>query len=382
MTELKHQIKRVIEYSQDIPYNEIDINTLLDTWAHNKQHFFKAFGGYIYEYPIPVKFNLSSTEKYNRLMDFCDSIEFASSELSELAAFVYEFKDDFYNNITTYDYITSDGTVIPANSKIIRAFKFFIKDKDMLNVLQNEASMLLQDDKISGTLCLSVHPLDFLSSSENTYNWRSCHALDGDFKAGNLSYIMDDSTFICYIKGSHEDKLPGFPEDVPWNSKKWRMLVNTNFNQSLFFAGRQYPCESENILNIIRDILIQLFNIPQDNLSNWCNINENKDSIVINNDKSYKLSFMVRNTDSLYPLHYNDILCSTVYIPQYLYQRDISSYPPIMVGNSVSCVRCGKKNICNSKYFLCNNCANELYKMYNYSSEYQDTSIPINFMPL
>ena len=28
---------------------------------------------------------------------------------------------------------------------------------------------------------------DYLSLSENAFNWRSCHALDGEYRAGNLS---------------------------------------------------------------------------------------------------------------------------------------------------------------------------------------------------
>lgn len=85
--------------------------------------------------------------------------------------------------------------------------------------------MLIQEDKVTGILCLSIHPLDYLSLSENTYNWRSCHALDGEYRAGNLSYMMDNTTVVCYLKGEDEAELPHFPAEVKWNSKKWRMLL-------------------------------------------------------------------------------------------------------------------------------------------------------------
>ena len=70
-----------------------------------------------------------------------------------------------------------------------------------------------------------MHPLDYLSLSENTYNWRSCHSLDGEYRAGNLSYMMDKSTVICYLKSNDDVILSNFGPEVKWNSKKWRVLL-------------------------------------------------------------------------------------------------------------------------------------------------------------
>jgi hypothetical protein len=58
----------------------------------------------------------------------------------------------------------------------------------------------LQQNKITGRLCFSVHPLDFLSMSENNCGWRSCQALDGDFRAAALAYMIDSSTVVAYIE--------------------------------------------------------------------------------------------------------------------------------------------------------------------------------------
>lgn len=125
--------------------------------------------------------------------------------------------------------------------KLVKAFKYFEENPRSLEDIQNYASRIIQEDKIEGTLCFSVHPLDFLSVSENTYNWRSCHALDGEYRAGNLSYMVDRSTFICYLRGAENQKLPHFPEDVLWNSKKWRMLLYMEDKRRGLMAGRQYP---------------------------------------------------------------------------------------------------------------------------------------------
>ena len=118
----------------------------------------------------------------------------------------------------------------------------------------------IQENKVTGTLCFSVHPLDFLSSSENNYNWRSCHALDGEYRAGNLSYMLDKSTIICYLKGAEKVKLPLFPEYIPWNNKKWRVLLHFSENWDIIFAGRQYPFESEEGIEIVRTLLLSKIN--------------------------------------------------------------------------------------------------------------------------
>ena len=122
--------------------------------------------------------------------------------------------------------------------KLVKAFKFFEQDKVTLETIQNEASRLIQEDKIEGKLRVSVHPLDFLSASENTYNWRSCHALDGEYRAGNLSYMCDRSTVMVYLCTEDKKKLPRFPASVPWYSKKWRMLLHFSDNWDMIFAGR------------------------------------------------------------------------------------------------------------------------------------------------
>lgn len=77
--------------------------------------------------------------------------------------------------------------------------------------------------------------LRFLTSSVNTYNWRSCHALDGEYRAGNLSYMADNVTFMCYIKGEAKLQYPFLPHGISWNSKNgaclytWILLIKYVF---------------------------------------------------------------------------------------------------------------------------------------------------------
>ena len=176
----------------------------------------------------------------------------------DLADFVLTQKDGFFKNLTIEDY-TYNGKKITKGTKLIKSFKYFVHNERSLEDIQNEASRIIQEDKVTGKLCISVHPLDFLSLSENNSNWRSCHSLDGEYRAGNLSYMMDSATFICYLKNNNKDgQINSFPNDVPWNDKKWRVLLFLSNEKELIMAGRQYPFTSDFGLSfILKQVLPQ-----------------------------------------------------------------------------------------------------------------------------
>lgn len=266
--------------------------------------------------------------------------------------------------------------MIPRGMKIVKSFKYFEKDEDTLADIQSAASMIIQEDKIEGKLCMSVHPLDFLSLSENTYNWRSCHALDGDYRAGNLSYMVDSSTVICYLKSDRDEKLPNFPPEVKWNSKKWRVLLFFSNDWDMIFAGRQYPLMTGTGLNFIKDkIFPKVFKI--NDLTDWTN--KQIDSFKVD-DKTVAhfrspyipvgehlrpLSEIVINRPG--SLQFNDLLSSTCYKSTYCIRHSeedqfftnflmTKNSTVVEVGGSVPCCRCGKHHIQLSESFMCNDC--------------------------
>ena len=259
--DIKENFKSVIAFSQNISDPKIDY--LFNKWEKNKEKFIKRFNGLIYEYPEPVEFTLDVNQKKVRAMDFAATVSDTFNNPT-LAEFIDDNLDSFFENkVSTKLYPN-----IPEGMKLLKAFKYFEYNKKALRRIQDMASQIIQEDKIKGTLCFSVHPLDFLSSSENTYHWRSCHSLDGEYRAGNLSYMMDESTFMVYIKGADDQFLPAFGSTV-WNSKKWRMLLHTNDNDTVLFAGRQYPFSSRSgidlVLNIYNDLLRKEINIKTSN---------------------------------------------------------------------------------------------------------------------
>lgn len=355
LNEIQEQFNKVITYSQGIAEPKTD--KLFADWKINKANFIQAFGKHklIYEYPEKVQVELNDDAKEGLLQSLRSTM--LNDIYPELATFIEHEKEGFFQNKVIKEYWTIDGKFIPKGMKLLKAFKYFVEDDPVkLNEYQMKASNLIQQNKIEGTLCFSVHPLDYLSSSENTHNWHSCHSLNGSYRAGNLSYMTDESTILVYLKSDEDTKLPHFPSDVPWNNKKWRMLLHFNWAHAFCFAGRQYPFHSNNLLNKVLEIM----NTNNDNWMPWQNeyYTETQFGDIV-------LPYYERQIPMIYgsipitkfiedchnPLHYNDILYSHLYDKPY-YTAKIYNHTyrpeaqnPLMIGHEVKCLDCGKHSI-------------------------------------
>lgn len=374
--DIREQFKSVIRYSQNIQDPQVDY--LFREWEVRKKRFIERFGGLIYEWPEPIEFTLDETQKKARAMEFANAVSSAFNN-PELAEFIDENLDTFFENKVS----KTLGQNIPEGMKLLKAFKFFEPNKAALRNIQDLASQVIQENKVRGTLCFSVHPLDYLSSSENTYNWRSCHALDGEYRAGNLSYMIDDATFMVYLKGADNQHLYGFGP-VEWNSKKWRMLIHCNENDDIMFAGRQYPFSSKNgidtVLNIYNNLIIAECKNPygRAKFSEWradyidsfvpydaTDMNDRRDlgaRYIVYSNQLVALNRVVKDGENA--LNYNDILRSTCYrYPYYAvfnpwgyHSVDYIMAHPVVIGAEVPCLHCGEELIDNPETMRCNDC--------------------------
>ena len=378
--DIKEQFKSVISYSQNIPDPKVDV--LFREWETNKEKFINRFGGLIYEWSEPIEFTLDDAQKRQRAMEFATTVSDTFNN-PVLAEFIDENLDGFFENKVVK---TVPNSEIPQGMKLLKAFKYFEPNKAALRSIQDLASNIIQENKIKGTLCFSVHPLDFLSSSENTYNWRSCHALDGEYRAGNLSYMIDNCTFMVYLKGADNQKLYGFGP-VEWNSKKWRMLIHAAENDDIMFAGRQYPFSSKSGIDTVLNIYNNLMMMGKKEhpwISSWYKYGgwradyvdsyvpydatdmENAVSLatryIVYDNQLVDINRVVREGPNC--LNYNDILKSTCYKYPYYAIYDPYSYHsvdhllanPIIVGEEVPCLHCGEELIRNPETMRCDDC--------------------------
>ena len=383
--DIKSQFKEVIIASQGIPNPQID--KLFKDWEVAKKRFIELFGGLIYEWPQPIEFVLDEAEQQSRATSFANDV-YIHYHNEELSNFIDKNVKSFFENKVSY---IPDNSKVPKGTKLIKAFKYFEDDPATLRHLQDKASQLIQENKIKGTLCFSVHPLDFLSSSENTYNWRSCHALDGEYRAGNLSYMVDDATFMVYLKGADHIGMFNNFGGVQWNSKKWRVLMHESSRNNIIFAGRQYPFPSKNGIDIALNIYNNLIvSYREKNINDWyydyakyapwesnyvdtIQTKEEKKGYLTKLSTRYLLygSELLSIDDIVIEgpcaLNYNDILKSTCYTEPYYAIFDKSAFKttdwirrnPVQVGGEVMCLHCGENIIHNPETMRCDYCEEE-----------------------
>lgn len=279
--------------------------------------------------------------------------------------------------------------------------------------VRQKLSMLIQSNKVTGTLCLSIHPLDYLSASENNHGWRSCHALDGEYRAGNLSYMLDNCTIIAYLRSNSGDtQLPRFPDNVPWNDKKWRVYLHVDRDNKVIYAGRQYPFHTDRGLELLAEMIQKLWYFePVDyrlaEFERFKTINGYNDNFPIEkyeeryiprhyfrhiglkgpmhiqgvpvtfNDTKFIVAGdkwgesnkvvpakeYIRNSDDA--LNFNDVIQSHTYSPWVMVYNDhyndwLPSRPDhaLIVGAAVPCVCCGKRPAHDSDTMVCSHCRN------------------------
>lgn len=352
-----------------------------ETWTANKKFFTDIVGGPIWESDEVMTFPLDAETLDHKLNQFLERIDDYDTYM---ASFLYDNKEGLTENKVIREFRFEDK-VIPIGMKIGKALSRYWIDRidlGIINDIQIELSRIIQENKISGKLCLSVHPLDFLSSSENQHNWRSCHALDGEYRSGNLSYMLDDCTVMAYLKSEEDTELPRFPDDVPWNNKKWRCLLYFDRENKLIWAGRQYPFTCNNILNKVTQLTEKLKHfdkeVPPGYFDGYWSLGNDygewkpavQRGYALINGQSFELGeptvFLkktarpmrayVKDVDGA--LHFNDLLRSSFYTPvvyPYMYNGR-KSVKAMVVGHKVKCLCCGETDVETSEAMLCNDC--------------------------
>ena len=324
--ELKDNFKKVISFSQNVPYDYLKVDNIFNKWAENKEKIFHLLGDQLIKNCGKIKINLPDKMREDKLSNFLDYLYNHTYSIykSTLITLCDPLISDVYNNKIKIDIPLDDGRVIPKGMKLNRAFGYFIQDKNLLTHIQDQYSIFLQDLKVEGELCISIHPLDFLSLSENNSNWRSCHSLDGDYRAGNLAYMSDNCTFVAYIKTPKDTNISRFG-DVEWNNKIWRCLFFLNEDNTALFAGRQYP------RNLELEPLNEILNILDiENLKEW--------------KKCSDIPGILNKVWSKNKLFYNDLLNSSYYTDPYIATTISTKYEmkDFTIGEDVGCLYCGE----------------------------------------
>ena len=176
----------------------------------------------------------------------------------------------YYNETKTYKF--PDGEIYKV-SKGMRPMRIITKiaqkydcDAQMLENFRLWHSRMLNQKYMDGELCLSIHPLDFMTMSDNDNNWESCMKwIDvGEYRCGTVECMNSPVVLVAYLHSpAHIMKRPSclLSKDWEWNSKKWRELFI--IEDGIISEVKGYCFQDETLTNTV---LMWIKELAQKNL--------------------------------------------------------------------------------------------------------------------
>lgn len=243
-------------------------------------------------------------------------------------------------------------------------------------------SLILNQKMLEGDLHISIHPLDYMTMSDNSIGWESCMSWiqQGGYRQGTVEMMNSPTVIIAYLDASTPYEIPGCGT---WNNKKWRKLFIVDKNM---IAGvKDYPYENIALTNIVLDWIKSL--IEESDLgwtyydykftydTNKCYIeNYPFKDIKANNDSVYYLAFEIQ-IDNMYndfdAIDKRELYLSTeIYVDDcqlrnYYFQRygdkdpyKYLAYLDITYSGDSQCMFCGETSpdIEDESCLFCENC--------------------------
>lgn len=314
--------------------------------------------------------------------------------------------------------LQEDMKPIRALQKILNYFKEdnpkMISDESWTKIFKTvedfrlKLSMITNDKNLVGNLCFSIHPLDFLTMSDNSYGWSSCMSWreNGCYHLGTVEMMNSNNVVCCYLEGKEPFFFAGARQEEEenekklsnesiakalqgenysielntWNNKKWRVLGYINKN--IVMSGKSYPYYSEEMSKKVIEILKDL---AEKNL-NWFysfGPERYKDMIYINslnameNNRIWIKSKSMIKHNILWDTKamYNDMLNDSNY-DYWCYRNKVKHNVIYSVSGKAPCLCCGESAIfkedfdwcddyndrySNNGMVVCNNCADQLF---------------------
>ena len=110
-------------------------------------------------------------------------------------------------------------------------------------------SLINNEKKISGILCISIHPIDFLTLSDNEYDWSSCYSIKeyGAYRCSAVETMNSPHVVVTYLKGKNKP--------TPYN-KKWRELFIVSPWALVGIKG--YPYHNKELEKMAMDFISEI----------------------------------------------------------------------------------------------------------------------------
>lgn len=238
------------------------LDYILKEWNKSKQTLFNIFGEKLMlekEIVVEDGANKKAREISEYLYSTNPGINFIISlrKLFELGNYfedTYAVRNAIYNLIQSnqlytnkvikgFNYRNKDGKIIkvPEGAKVMRVLQKMAKEFDLpdFDIFRNHISRITEVRKSKVKFTLSIHPLDYMTMSDNVNGWESCMNWTqgpGSYRAGTIEMMNSPLVVVAYITTK-----PYYPANtsIEWTSKSWRELIIVHPNT--ICSVKSYP---------------------------------------------------------------------------------------------------------------------------------------------
>ena len=244
------------EVSFDKPFNELrqEMEGLIDTCRDFYEEWGEMTRTICHEYWSSCDYYdySDNSEAANRWREERNRYSLLSNMISDRTLAENRIGTSGKINITHRE--TGEVTTISIsyNEKAMRAIGKVVKaygiDEEMMERFRVAHASVLNQKRLSGELCLSIHPLDFATASDNANNWSSCMSWreGGCYRLGTVE-MMNSPMVICAYLKSDKNEMDWFDHHdamrYKWPSKKWRAWILVN--RDVILCNRQYPYDND-----------------------------------------------------------------------------------------------------------------------------------------
>jgi hypothetical protein len=148
--------------------------------------------------------------------------------------------------------ITNDTKIQRAIQKLLKFYDFPYMDD--YNDWKNKVSSVTTVKTKIQNVVLSIHPLDFMTASDNNCNWSSCMSWrTGGYSSGTLEMMNSNMVIIAYVENKNDKFM--FNEHELTN-KSWRAFFY--IHKDIICSGKNYPFQnyelSQEVVKVLREM--------------------------------------------------------------------------------------------------------------------------------
>ena len=203
-------------------------------------------------------------------------------------------------------------------------------------------SMILNRKRLKGTLCISIHPLDYMTMSDNNYNWDSCMSWQkpGEYRMGTVEMMNSECAVVAYLRGD-KDMACGY-NHFNWSNKRWRQLFVVN--PALIAGIKGYPyCDAL----LEKEIFEMFFSLDDTNIWNKEIIKVDFDNDDTHEYKGKKIQFWFHFAKMYDDFYIEHNMAFGTALKDYLVKKSYSDGKTyylldVMVSGNTECMTCGR----------------------------------------